>query len=138
MAAISEPLRFPRGVRLAIGEEIRKCTTEILERIANADVRTGFVLTAVEYEECSTYIEANVHADRIWETFTALADVLIPQIAAPIVGENDDEPSIGPYTKTAAAMAALLPHIDSLHKLEKLQFIDEFPNIAEHKAGAVA
>jgi hypothetical protein len=35
-------------------------------------------------------------------------------------------------------MAALLPHIDSLHKLEKLQFIDEFPNIAEHKAGAVA
>jgi hypothetical protein len=115
MAAISEPLRFPRGVRLSIGEEIRKCTTEILERIANADVRTGFVLTAVEYEECSTYVEANVHADRIW-----------------------DEPSIGPYTKTAAAMAALLPHIDSLHKLEKLQFIDEFPNIAEHKAGAVA
>jgi hypothetical protein len=183
MVAISERLRFPRGVRLASREEIPKCTTETLDRIACADIRTGFVSTTTDREGYSTYIEANVHADEIWAAFAALANALIPRTAAPVIGESGDDSTIGPYTTRNVAIAVLQPHAESLQhnasvefgimnqhdgqteeilvkaskyfqiwtnqpaaaesalnslgipRAEQLQFIDEFPNTTEHKAG---
>src|SRR5271163_1116980 len=113
-AAMTEFLRFPRGVRLARKEDIPKCTSETLTRIANAQINTGFILKATENTGYSTYIEANVHADEVWAAFETLASRLLPDVSAPLVGWKDDEATLGPYTDKAAALAVLRAHAETL------------------------
>ena len=83
---VAEPLRFPREVRFARKDEIPSCTDEIVERIANARITTGFTSKASQDNGCSAYVEANIHADELWTAFETLAHSLLPPIAAPIIG----------------------------------------------------
>jgi hypothetical protein len=114
LATVSEALRFPRGVRLARKDEIPGCTDEILERIANARIATGFVSLPCEAMGYSTYIEANIHADEVWRVFEALTGRLLPTSAAPVVGWIDEDATLGPYTGKSAALSLLRAHQESL------------------------
>lgn len=114
MSLAPEDLQFPRGVRFATREEIPKCTDELLARIESAHLTTGFVSNSSEEGEFSTYIEANVHADMVWGVVEALVIALLPQIAAPIVGWKDEEPTLGPYTDKEMALAVFRHHVENL------------------------
>jgi hypothetical protein len=175
----SEPLRFPRGVRFALPDEVPRSARNAVERSANAQIMTGFVSISCENVGYSAYLEANIHADETWAAFEALAEALLPQVAAPLVGWKDAKPTLGPYTDKSAAIAVLRPHKESLQhdgyiefglmfqtngrteeifvkaakhlqvwtdqgdiaestlvslgvpKVERLQFIDEFPRVTE-------
>lgn len=111
---VAETLRFPRGVRFARKDEIPRCTDEILERIANARITTGFTTSASRDNGYSAYVEANIHADELWTAFETLAHSLLPPVAAPIIGFKGSEPTLGPYTDKSAALSALRPHRDLL------------------------
>jgi hypothetical protein len=180
-----EPLRFPRGVRLAVEGDLprSKNRPEQLAKLASAKISTGFVLTTGNDPGFSAYFEANIHADEVWRVFEALVERLLPEVAAPLVGWKDEDATVGPYTDRTAAMAALRPYVDSLQhdgyiqfglmhqragkteevfvksskymqiwtnqpevaaqilvsmkiqKVEKLQFIDEFPVVTERLPG---
>ena len=47
---------------------------------------------------------------------------LLPAVAAPIVGVKGEDPILGPYTTTAAALAALKPHARHLQHDGFLEF----------------
>jgi hypothetical protein len=113
---IIEPLRFPRGVRLAAEADLprNQDRSDELARISSANITTGFVSTTSADPGFSTYIEANVHADEVWSVFETLALRLLPDVSAPLVGWKDDEPTLGPYTDKAAALAVLRAHAASL------------------------
>jgi hypothetical protein len=113
---IVEPLRFPRGVRLAAEADLPtgKDKLNALARIRSANITTGFVLAATTDPSFSTYIEVNVHADEVWTVFEALALRLLPDVSAPLVGWKDDEATLGPYTDKAAALAVFRAHVESL------------------------
>jgi hypothetical protein len=88
-ASIIEALRFPRGVRLAAEADFPKGEDRLekLTRISSADITTGFGLTTSAGPGFSAYIEANVHADEVWSVFETLVSRLLPDVAAPLVGE---------------------------------------------------
>jgi hypothetical protein len=94
----SEALRFPRGVRFALPDEVPRSAKDAAERSANAQITTGFVSKTCENVGYSGYLEANIHADQVWAVFEALAESLLPEIVAPLVGWKDAEPTLGPYT----------------------------------------
>lgn len=85
-----------------------------LARIKSANITTGFVLAATTDPGFSAYIEANVHADEVWAVFETLASRLLPDVSAPLVGWKDDEPTFGPYTDKATALAVFRPRAQSL------------------------
>jgi hypothetical protein len=114
MGTVSETLRFPRGVRLAQKGDIPRCTNEILERIANARITTGFISKACSGSSYSAYMEANIHADEIWIVFEALTASLLPAVAAPLIGGIDADTVLGPYTDKSMALSALRTHKESL------------------------
>jgi hypothetical protein len=118
----SEPLRFPRGVRLALREEIPRCTEEILQRIAGADIRSGFTVKSTSDPGYSSYLEANVHADHIGPIFADLVGQLMPDFAAPLITHKDEEATFGPYTRTQAALAVFAPYAESLSHDGFLEF----------------
>ena len=111
---VAETLRFPRGVRFARKDEIPRCTSEILERIANARITAGFTTRTSQDKGYSAYVEANIHADELWIAFETLVHSLLPPVAAPIIGFKEAEPTLGPYTDKSAALSALRPHKDLL------------------------
>ncbi len=118
----SEPLIFPRGVRFPLSDEIPGDANEVLSRIANAQITTGYIVTKVEGKLYNTYIEANVHAPNVFEVFKQLAFALMPNIAAPIVGIKEDEPIFGPYINTVLAVEVFQPHTDLLQNDGFLEF----------------
>jgi hypothetical protein len=118
----SEPLSFPKGVRFACPEEIPSCTDEVLERIRNARITTGWCEREGEEGRFRAYIEANVHATALWAVFEALAENLLPDVAVPIIGWNDPDPVMGPSTDKASALATLRPHAESLQHDGSLEF----------------
>lgn len=85
-----------------------------VERIADARITTGFVSKVSADAGYTTYIEANIHADEVWKAFEALADRLLPAVAAPIVGWKDENSTLGPYTDKSAAISILRTHRESL------------------------
>jgi hypothetical protein len=101
-------------VRLARQEDIPKCTDEILERIASADIRTGFFVKSTNDPGYSAYLEANVHAEHVWAVFEGLVMQLLPDIVAPLIAHKDEDPTFGPYTEKAAALSVLRPYTESL------------------------
>jgi hypothetical protein len=68
------------------------------------------------------FFEANVHAPRLWHAFRTLAEALLPEVAAPIVGVKEEDPILGPYTSRAAALAVLEPHAYHLQHDGFLEF----------------
>ena len=126
---IIEPLRFPRGVRLAAEADLprRKDKSDELARISSANITTGFVSTTRADPGFSTYIEANVHADEVWSVFETLALRLLPDVSAPLVGWKDDEATLGPAIETLLSLG--------IPSVEKLQFIDECPRVTERLVG---
>lgn len=118
-----EPLRFPRGVRLATKAELpRDIATDALARIAQAHITTGYCATDGQAGSFTAYIEANVHADLVWRLVRALATEVLPSVAAPIIGIKDDAPLLGPYTTREAALNAFEPHIEAIQHDGLLEF----------------
>jgi hypothetical protein len=81
-----EPLILSRGVRPARADEVPgEADPELLARMAAARLLTGYVLAAPPAPAGYTaFLEANVHAPRVWNVFRELAEALLPDIAAPI------------------------------------------------------
>src|SRR5262249_9853247 len=95
---------------------------EVLSRLANARITTGYLLHPHTEGGFTAFLEANVHADRVWEVFQALARALLPEVSAPIVGVKEEDPILGPYTDRDAALAAFEPYAESLQHDGLLEF----------------
>jgi hypothetical protein len=102
-----EPLEFARGIRFPRPDEIPGAEADALQRLASANITTGYVMKAVEAQPFLVIIEANVHASRLWDTFRELVSSLLPEVAAPILGVKEEEPILGPYTSKEAALSLL-------------------------------
>ena len=122
-APTAEPLKFPRGVRFPRPEEIPAGgPPDALARLASAHVTTGYTEADSKRTDCSAYIEANVHADQVWSMVRALAEALLPAVAAPLVGIKGDETVLGPYTDRSAALAVFEPFVEQLQHDGFLEF----------------
>lgn len=117
-----EPLIFPAGVRFPREDEFPAGHESDRERIARARITTGYVRRNHAGQGFRAFFEANVHAPRLWDAFRTLAEALLPDVAAPIVGVTDEDPILGPYTSRAAALAALEPHAHALQHDGFLEF----------------
>jgi hypothetical protein len=115
-------LIFPRGVRFPLKEEIPGDPSDVIDRIAEARITTGYVVNTAEDQHFTTYIEANVHAPDVFETFRKLVFALMPDVAAPIIGIKDDEPVFGPYTDRVWAFNIFEPYADLLQNDGFLEF----------------
>ena len=94
----------------------------MLDKVAKANVTTGYVVNAAEDELFETYIEANVHSPKIFDVFRELVVALMPDVAAPLVGIKDEEPVFGPYTDKTLAVKVFEPYIDLLQNDGFLEF----------------
>jgi len=116
---MQKELIFPRGIRYPIvdempGGESSKAALRVAEA-RRSPVTQGYVRTNRPDGAGYTVIfEANVHAPDIWKVFTALVEALLPVVAAPIVGEFDEEPILGKYTTRDSALKVLEPYADML------------------------
>jgi hypothetical protein len=117
-----EPLILPRGVRFPFKYEIPGNQTEVLERIAAAQITTGYTLLQAEGKPFGGYIEANVHAPNIFDVFSKLTIALMPEAAAPLIGIKDEEPVFGPSTYRALALGVFEPYVDLLQNDGFLEF----------------
>jgi len=133
MTKLGEPLQFPDGVRFARPGEVPGCSDEDIRKLADAEILTGFVLRRIEGKPYSAQIEANVHASKIWQAVLELADVLLPQVTAPIIGWKDNEPTFGRYTHRSEAIACFTPFIESLQHDGFIEFglIFQFNGVTE-------
>ncbi len=77
----------------------------MLRRITQAHITTGYIRNDVGGKTFGSYFGANVHAPNIFAVFNSLARGLLPEIAAPIVGIKDEEPTLGPYTYLESAIS---------------------------------
>lgn len=88
-------LSFPKGIRFVRAYEIPNDNPdkfELLEKIRNANIHQGFVLSnPIEDGKFKFYAEANINAEQIWQVFRDLCEVLLPDEAMPIIGGLDDE-----------------------------------------------
>jgi len=117
-----EPLIFPKGIRFARKNELPRGNKEATERIAKANVTTGFVRHDKQNKSFTSFFEANVHADNIFAVFRDLVSTLLPKVAAPIVGLKEEEPTFGPYTERDLAIKIFEPHIHELQNDGFLEF----------------
>jgi len=117
-----EPLVFPRGVRFARKNEMPNDGEEALARIAKANITTGYTLDSRGGNGFTSYFEANVHAPSIFEVFRDVAESIIIEVAAPIIGLKDEEPTFGPYTTREEALKVFEPHVDLLQNDGFLEF----------------
>ena len=117
-----EPLIFPQGVRFPTNEEIPADSRDVLDRVANAKITTGYTLQNVDGRQFDAYFEANVHAPNVFEVFRQLSFSLMPEVAAPLIGIKEDEPVFGPYTDRALAIAVFEPYIHHLQNDGFLEF----------------
>ena len=94
----------------------------MLDKVAKANVTTGYVVQAVKDELFETYIEANVHAPKIFDVFRRLVFALMPEVVAPLVGVKEEEPVFGPYTDRTSAVEIFEPYVDLLQNDGFLEF----------------
>lgn len=109
-----EPLIFPTGVRFPREGEFPAEHEEERARIAAANITTGWVETDFADRGYAAYFEVNVHAPHVWQVVRDIAEAILPNAAAPIVGRKDEEPVLGPYTTRDAAVAVFEPFVKSL------------------------
>jgi hypothetical protein len=90
---------FPSTIRLMTPEEIQdgpykdgRSRVELMERLAKARIRSGYVLRKSTDTLLKYYAEINVSAPDIWEVFTNLVEELLPEECAPLWGVGDDDP----------------------------------------------
>ncbi len=119
---IAKPLIFPKGVRFPRKNELPPGNEEGLERISRANIVTGYIRDDEGGAGFKSYFEANVHAPNVFEVFRELAESLLPDIAAPILGLEDEDPVFGPYTTRDEALTVFQPHIDALQNDGFLEF----------------
>ena len=118
-----ERLIFPQGVRFPRPDEFPAQYGAERERLARANVTTGYVLRDDRPgDSFSAFFEANVHAPRLFAAFRDLALAILPDVAAPIVGVKDDEPFLGRYTDRDAAVAVFEPYVNQLQHDGFLEF----------------
>jgi hypothetical protein len=120
---MGEPLQFPRGVRLLRDDEISAGHAEIRRRAALAPrITTGYSISWRAEGPFAAVLEANVHAPQLWKVFQALAEALMPTVAAPILGIKQEEAVKGPYTDRSEATAVFIPYVESLQHDGFLEF----------------
>lgn len=117
-----EPLIFPHGIRFPRKNEIPGDPSDVLKKVARAQITTGYILQKTEGKSFDTYIEANVHATDVFDVFRKLSFALMPEVAAPLIGLKEEEPVFGPYTYRAAAVGAFEAYIDVLQNDGFLEF----------------
>jgi hypothetical protein len=117
-----EPLIFPKGVRFARKNELPRGNEEAIDRIATANITTGFVRHDEENKSFTSYFEANIHANNVFAVFRDLVTSLLPEAAAPIIGLKDEEPIFGPYSERDLALKAFEPHVHELQNDGFLEF----------------
>ena len=117
-----EPLIFPRGIRFPTRDDIPGDPNDVLDKVALAQITTGYTLHQAEGKQFNTYIEANVHAPEVFGVFRNLCFSLLPEIAAPLIGLKDEEPVFGRYTYRALAFGAFEPYRESLENDGFLEF----------------
>jgi hypothetical protein len=96
-------LMFPKGVRFPAADEIpnNDLKAGLLDRIADADIREGYVLGTSENPNYPYYAEINVSAPQVWSVFVDLSRQLLPEEVGLILGEKDQEKEhlfLGSYT----------------------------------------
>jgi len=94
----------------------------LLKGLSKANITTGYTVRASADAPFTTYIEANVHAPKVFKVFRELCMALLPDIAAPLIGIKEEEPVLGPYTDRASAIATFEPYIDVLQNDGFLEF----------------
>jgi hypothetical protein len=109
-----EPLVFPTGVRFLRDDEFPRGYDAERRRIGSANITTGWVQKSVEDLGYTAYFEVNVHAPRIWQVVRDIAEGILPDAAAPIVGVKEEDPVLGPYTTRDAAIAVFEPFVEFL------------------------
>jgi hypothetical protein len=129
MALQPEPLTFPLGVRFPTEDEFPLGYEAEQARIASAHITTGYVVNASTASGYRAAVEANVHAPQLWTVFRAVAEAILPTVAAPIIGVKDEEPTLGPYTDRTLALNVFTPHV---HLLQNDGFL-EFGVIFQHQ-----
>jgi len=117
-----ESLEFPHGVRFPRENELPGDTSEAMARIAAANVTTGYVIEEAIGQHFKTYIEANVHASKVFDTFRKLVVALLPEVASPLLGLKGEKPTFGPYTDREYAIAVFEPYIEPLQHDGFLEF----------------
>ena len=120
---VSEPLSFPRGVRFPRPDEIPASReVEVTRKLAGVDIRTGYLVKPGKRGAFAVLIEANVHAHDVWRVVRALAEALLPQVAAPLIGIKGEKTVLGPYTDRDAALAVFDPYVEDLQHDGFLEF----------------
>lgn len=118
----SEPLIFPRGIRFPRKNEMPPGNEDALARIAGAGINTGYVRNDEGSDSFSSYFEANVHAHNVFSVFKELAQSILPEVAAPLIGIKEEGPTFGPYTDKQLAINVLEPHKELLQHDGFLEF----------------
>jgi hypothetical protein len=109
---MTRSLIFPNGVRFPFADEIpnNDLKASLLDRIASADICEGYVLATSENPNYPYYAEINVSAPQIWNVFTDLSRLLLPEEVGLILGEKDQEKDqlfLGPYSSRDALLDVL-------------------------------
>ncbi|MBX2990371.1 MAG: hypothetical protein KF749_04285 [Bacteroidetes bacterium] len=109
---MTRALVFPKGVRFPVADEIpnNDLKVSLLDRIASADIREGYVLATSENPNYPYYAEINVSAPQVWKVFKDLSHQLLPEEVGTILGEKDQEKDqlfLGPYSSREALLNIL-------------------------------
>lgn len=112
--ASPEPLILPRGLRFPQRHEFPAGSEAEQDRIAQANVTTGYRRFRHTGGAYSVYLEVNAHATSLFTVFHDLAVTLLPRAVAPIIAVKGGEAYPGPYTIRAAALRLFEPHLQSL------------------------
>jgi hypothetical protein len=105
-------LIFPKGVRFPVADEMpnNDLKAGLLDKIANADIREGYVLGTSDNPNYPYYAEINVSAPRVWNVFVDLIRQLLPEEVGLILGEKDQEKEhlfLGSYTSREVLLKVL-------------------------------
>lgn len=117
-----EPLEFPHGIRFPREDELPDDAKTEMARIEAANVTTGYLVGAAIGQHFKTYIEANVHASKVFDTFRKLVVALLPEVASPLIGLKGEKPAFGPYTDREYALAVFEPYLEPLQHDGFLEF----------------
>lgn len=97
-----------------IPEALFRQIAEAEQRTQGVQLTTGYVTRASTTPSRTAFIEANVHVDRLWHVVNDVVNALLPIVASPIIGINDEAPTLGPYTHRERALAVFEPFAEVL------------------------
>lgn len=93
--------KLPLGIKIPEFDEIpnKDDIEEIIKNRNSANIVEGYVLREVKDEKFTHYAEININADKIWDLFVSLSNILIADIAYGIVGFKDEKPILSGFAQ---------------------------------------